>query len=261
VYAGGRQTIRNVKYPLRHFANAIALLALLFVAAGSAYADNAPLCAPGNLASLIVTTCDIGEFQYTFTAFKSLNFVSSFGDLPAVQAGDFNFSPFVSPGGLSAGFTLTMIDPAVHPISATAPPGGSALSYFQLNFSITTTIPGAVIPIPLPSAPGLSSNGDSQTYADATIEIDTPDHSSDRSAVVGPSNIPSLFSFGPDFTSGAGFADVYVSAHDGGVASWDPTFTASLSQPPGTVTPEPSSLISFGTGLLVIGAAIRRRLI
>ena len=68
MYAGGRQTIRNVKYPLRHFANAIALLALLFVAAGSAYADNAPLCAPGNLASLIVTTCDIGEFQYTFTA-------------------------------------------------------------------------------------------------------------------------------------------------------------------------------------------------
>jgi len=259
---------------------AAAPLALLFLAASSAWGSAIPLCTGTTLNNLVPvvsqepplsstagTTCDIGQFEYHFTGYLTKNGTTALPNLPGPLISDFTFIPFGVAGNLTtSGFSLTLNTP----MSLTAPPGGNGFGqeFFQLFFTITDIgAPGEIISTPLITAPGLSASGDASTTASALAEINGLDLNAGclltatfvtncyRADSVGPGSTGSILKFGPDFASGFGDVGVFLNAHNGGTASWDPSLTFSLPQAPST-TPEPSTLLLLGSGLGL--AALRR---
>jgi hypothetical protein len=114
------------------------VLVFLLVVPHIASADGTPTCSARNVSGLIGTTCDIGNLQFTFTAFASQNRADTLGPSPVnlynspLSSAEFSFVP------VDGGFTL-IFDGGAQTLSA--PAGVSAAEDAELHYTVSVTDP------------------------------------------------------------------------------------------------------------------------
>jgi hypothetical protein len=197
------------------------------------------------LSSIDNTTCDIGALEFTFTGYSSLNTTGG----PTWTDSNFSFTPTAN------GFTLTF-DGGSQSFTV---PGAIENDEFNLVYTVSDlggNITGETVTGGIVSASG----GGEALYQGLTCEPNCNVQTSVVYEEVSSSNGDQVAA-GTPFSSGSGEAldfDLYASY--GGNAYWDgsaTTYTFSTDNPP--VTPEPASVILFGTGLLAIMGIVNRR--
>lgn len=238
----------------------VALAACAAVFAVPAHADPAS-CSSGNLASLIGTTCDIGNLQFTFV---SLTGDTSTGG--SWSASDFNFT------AVPDGFALSGVGgSALAPQSISSVAGGTADDEAYLQYNVTDTtgvITGVGVLGGLPTAAGSTAIADVSNYLynEAGTEAIYQDYGQESfSGQVSNYNDSGNGSAipGGGLASGSGYAmPFYLYTQDASSASVFPAdalFTFDTSG--GVATPEPSTLFLFGVGLMGLGVVAfwRRR--
>jgi PEP-CTERM motif len=228
-----------------------AWLILATVWAPMSSAGPIPICASANLSTLMGATCDISSLQFTFSSLNSFN-----TNGPTWTASDFRFTP------VSNGFSLTFIPGAQ---AITAPANGSdyvdlfyAVSNLSGNF-IGESVTGGVLS-------GSTNGSGSQTALYEGITIST----AFTSAVLGYNQVVNgISSSSQNNLAGVPFPDgalgiaipFYLDASNGGSSSWDGTTTTfTYNTVPVSTTPEPASLLLFGTALLAVVLITQRKL-
>ena len=225
---------------------------LLLASAASASADT--LCVAGNLSGLIGTTCDIGDFRFTFTELASTNDAYIGNTLSYSNpwsVNDFSLAPVAN------GFTLSFDG---GPQSITTGQFESSRDYAVLGYDVSVlqgfaiageSVVGGTLSASGHGSPGGSGAGYSGTLASTSGEADAYSQSFVQ-------NGPTLYInsqdrlFGYPIVSGGGEAFPFqLGAFDGYSASWDgspTTFTYKT-----VFLPEPNCLPLLSIVLISLG--------
>jgi hypothetical protein len=234
------------------------LAGCLLLATAWAPAASAGSCASGNLSGLIGETCDIGSLQFTFDTLYSENYTynGSYTYGTTWTANNFTFTP------VSDGFRVSFNG---GPQSITAPSDGYAYDYAYLYYSVTDL--AGEFTGESATGGGLSTSDDEGDGLGYALIEGVSFNSTDSGSVQAFQLSENGDSYElQNYRTGAAFSDsdqayaypFYLYAQNGGGANWDgnpATFTYET-----TATPEPASLLLFGTGLLAIAFIARKKL-
>jgi hypothetical protein len=224
---------------------------ILFLAL-SAPALAETLCSAGNLSGLMGTTCDIGDLQFTFTSFMSMDTATGTPWSPS----NFTFTPVST--SLTNGFTLTFDG---GPQSITAPAGADVADDAELSY-LVGTLNTEDITSESVTGGATSASGSTFSVAEYTGETHTGGLvvSEDVGTVQEGGKVTHFdFPFNRGIPFRGGFGDAFpfeLFARDGASAAWDglpTTYTY-------TTAPEPDSLLLLSIALVSLGGfALRSR--
>jgi hypothetical protein len=237
------------------------LAGCLLLATAWAPAARAGSCASGNLSGLIGETCDVGSLQFTFDELYSDNFAydgSTYTYGTSWTANNFTFTP------VSNGFSLSFNG---GPQSLTTTSDGFAYDYAYLVYSVTDLAGNFTGESATGGAPS-SSAGEDGGYGNALIEGVTYSSTETPYVVAYQESFDGSPCELQNYLAGSPFSDgttayaypFYLFAEEGGSAGWDgnpSTFTYDTTS---STTPEPASLLLFGTALLGIAFITRKNL-
>jgi hypothetical protein len=233
-------------------------------------AANAQTCMSGVTLDVILSTnsgsCNIGALDFTFSSFSndtySYNGTSGISGSGGLAASDFTFTTF------SNGFTLSLTSGTAPSITAPLGLSSEASNEADLYFSLLDS-GGNLIGMSA-AGEGLSATGTTSSYAltDGSVFSSSPCcyvygyyEVQQDSGVQSTSTDDVLI--GLPFSSSnfeGGDAEPFsLDAENGDSASWDGS-TTTFTFDTVSATPEPASLILFGTGMLGIICVLRKRL-
>lgn len=237
------------------------ILGLLLLTPSVLLADNIGTCPAGNLSNIVGNTCTTGSLVFTF------------GGTSGYSPSNFEFTPNAS------GFTITYLD---GPISFSAPPNFTLSTYASLPFSVSLVDSTQQISSmsvsggSMDAQGGISSAGYYLLTADeaasslSTIQsYGTLPAGSPGAAYVSVVDIGGFFyqpaaptyNFPSALQSGQFDAiPFYLVANDGASSTWTgPSTTFDFTTGPTQETPEPGSLLLFGTGFASLLGVLRQR--
>lgn len=249
---------------------ALMVLVSLFTVAVPAFGTTA--CTAGSLATIEFSTCTIGPLTFTFQGLFTQNNMFAGGNFlynSPWQASDFNFIPVAN------GFTLSFLPGAQ---TITAPTNAAGNDEAVLLYSVADSGGGIVGAFVSGGAGDFSSSGANGSAAlnQSLLQGPPGDGFQDTNGVVDSNGSlitynQFVFASSPftPITSGNGKAFMFaLSVNGGSSATWsgsDTTFTFALNNPPpppsNPSVPEPGSLALFGSGLIGVAGALRRRIL
>lgn len=242
------------------------LSALLFAIAWPPSATAQSMCVSGPLSSIANTTCDIGSLQYSFGSASGTVSIEPWGgstvDITHWSDSDFTFAP------VSNGFGLSFLG---GPQSITAATSAGMFDYAFLPFTVAVLDPTQQLTSMGISGGTLSASGSyasSASYDMGCLNVsgsvynDVSDVEGSFSSSSSPTYVFPTDSYGITSLQSVQCqaTPFFLYAANGSTAGWDGTDTTfTFNSAPTPPTPEPGSLVLFGTGLVALLGAARRK--